>query len=160
MTATRPARRSPQFGSLDDAVRDAEGLLAKGYEQAGNWSLAQCCGHLANWMTYPIAGFPRMPTPVRAVFWVIRGLFGRRIKEQTLAKGLPAGKPTITESVPAPGGDDAAAVAGLREAAARFTAHPGEYLPSPLFGRLTRDEALRLQLRHCEHHLSFLIPKV
>jgi hypothetical protein len=135
MTTTKPARR------------------------AVNWDLAQCCGHLANWLTYPVAGFPKMPAPVRAVFWVISRALGRKMLAKYLAEGMPAGKPTITESVPAAGGDDAAAVATLRAAAERFKAHPGEYLPSPLFGRLTRDEALKLQLRHCEHHLSFLIPK-
>ena len=117
MTTTRPARRALKFASLDDAVRDAEGLLAKGYDKAGNWDLAQCCGHLANWLTYPVAGFPKMPAPVRAVFWVLRNTLGRAMYTKYMAEGMPAGKPTITESVPAPGGDDAAAVADLRAAA-------------------------------------------
>ena len=38
-----PARRS----NLDEVVRDAEILLAKGYEKAGQWDLAQCANHLA-----------------------------------------------------------------------------------------------------------------
>ena len=31
--------------------------------------------------------------------------------------------------------------------------------PSPLFGKMSRDELTRLHLIHCAHHLSFLTPK-
>ena len=41
-------RRELRFDSLDEVVRDAEHLLAVGYDRAGNWDLAQCCGHLAH----------------------------------------------------------------------------------------------------------------
>ena len=41
--------------------RDAENLLAKGYDKAGNWDLAQVRGHLAEWMRFPIEGFPKPP---------------------------------------------------------------------------------------------------
>jgi hypothetical protein len=153
------ARRVLKFDSLGDAVRDAEQLLARGYEKAGTWDLAQVCGHLANWMTYPLDGFPKPPAPIRAVLWVLRKTVGRAKFEQYLARGMPAGKPTMPDSVPPPGGDPAAAVARLRGAAERFQAHTGEVHPSPLFGAMTKDEATRLQLVHCAHHLSFLTPK-
>lgn len=152
-------RRELAFDSLDDVVRDAEQLLAKGYDKAGNWDLAQVCGHLADWMTYPVAGFPKAPLPIRVMLRLVRATLGRKMFEKYLRDGMPAGKPTMPQSVHPPGGDPAAAVARLREAARTFQAHPGEYLPSPLFGRLTRDEATRLQLVHCAHHLSFLTPK-
>ena len=48
--------------------------------------------------------------------------------------------------------------AKLKEVAERFKAHAGPIHPSPLFGAMTKDEALQLQLTHCAHHLSFLIP--
>jgi hypothetical protein len=47
----------------------------------------------------------------------------------------------------------------LKAAAGRFEAHDGPVRPSPLFGATTKDEALRPQLEHCAHHLSFLIPR-
>ena len=153
------ARRSLRFESLDDAVRDAESLLATGYERAGTWDLAQVCGHLADWLTYPVQGFPTAPLPIRMMLGVVRATLGRRMFEKYLREGMPAGKPTMPESVPAAGGDPAAAIERLREAARTFRAHVGDYRPSPLFGRLTRDEALRLQLAHAAHHLSFLVPK-
>ena len=156
MTVTR---RQPSFASLDDVVRDAEHLLAVGYEKAGNWDLAQCCDHLANWLTYPVAGFPTAPLPIRMMLAVVRRTMGRQMLASYLRDGMPAGKPTLPQSVAAPGGDPAAAVERLREAARRFEAHAGEHLPSPLFGKLTRDEALTVQLRHAAHHLSFLVPR-
>jgi hypothetical protein len=152
-------RRPIRFGTLAEAVADAEGLLARGYDKAGNWSLAQCCNHLANWLTYPVSGFPRMPLLLRPPMAIVRTLMGRKLLNKFLAEGMPAGKMTIPESVPAPGGDDAAAVGRLKEAVRRFEAHAGEYLPSPLFGPLTRAEALQVQVKHAEHHLSFLTPR-
>ena len=158
-TATRPARRALTFDTLDDAVRDAEALLARGYDRAGNWDLAQCCDHLAAWLTYPVAGFPKAPLPIRVMLRLVRATLGRRMLAKYLKDGMPAGKPTMPQSVSEPGGDAAAAVARLKDAAKRFQAHAGEYLPSPLFGRLSRDEALRVQLAHAAHHLSFLVPR-
>jgi len=152
-------RRTLSFDTLDAAVRDAETLLAKGYDKAGSWDLGQVAGHLANWMTYPVDGFPKAPLPVAMMLGLIRRTLGRKMFESYLAKGMPAGKPTMTQSVPEPGGDPAAAVARLKAAAGRFRTHTGDIVPSPLFGKLTKDEALKLQLAHCAHHLSFLVPK-
>lgn len=152
-------RRELRFDSLDDVVRDAESLLATGYDRAGTWDLAQVCGHLADWLTYPVAGFPRAPLPIRVMLRLVRATLGRKMFEKYLREGMPAGKPTMPQSVHPAGGDPAAAIARLREATRAFRAHPGEYLPSPLFGRLNRDDATRLQLAHAAHHLSFLIPK-
>ena len=72
---------------------------------------------------------------------------------------MPAGNPTIRETIPPPGGDEAAAVEQLREVVAMFQAHTGPYHPSPFFGALDRESCTQMQLVHCAHHLSFLIPK-
>jgi hypothetical protein len=154
-----PTRRTLSFATLDDAVRDAEHLLAAGYEKAGTWDLAQCLDHLAAWLTYPLSGFPKAPLPIRLMLAVVRRTLGRGMLNKYLREGMPAGKPTIPQSVGVGGGDPAAALGRFEAAAARFAAHGGDYLPSPLFGPLTRDEALRVQLAHCAHHMSFLVPK-
>jgi hypothetical protein len=153
-------RRTLTFGSLDEVVRDAENLLAKGYDRAGNWDLGQVAGHLANWMTYPLDGFPKAPLPVAMMLGLIRVTLGRKMLAQYSAPGavMPSGKPTMTASVPPPGEDAAVAVAKLKTAAGRFDAHTVEVIPSPLFGKMTRDQALTLQLVHCNHHLGFLVP--
>jgi hypothetical protein len=157
---TKPARRSLQLDNLNDAVREAESLLANGYDKAGNWDLAQTCGHLAEWMRFPLDGFPRGPLPIRVMLWVIGVTFARRKLQQTLSSNsMPAGGPTLQETVPPAGGDEAAAVDHLRETVARFQTHAGPLHPSPLFGDLDRETATRMQLLHCAHHLGFLVPR-
>jgi len=156
----KPQRRPLVFNNLDEVVRDAEGLLARGYERAGNWDLAQCAGHLADWMRFPVEGFPKAPAPIRAVFWVLRKTIGRKkLLTYIESKSFPAGKPTMPETVPPPGGDPRAAVEKLRTSVERLKAHTGPIVPSPLFGHTTKDEAVGMQLVHAAHHLSFLIPK-
>lgn len=81
------ARRTLSFASLDEAVRDAEMLLAKGYDKAGQWSLGQCCGHLANWLSYPMDGFPKAPPPIRLMLWLARHSIGPGKLKQYLATG-------------------------------------------------------------------------
>ncbi|MFO0799556.1 MAG: DUF1569 domain-containing protein [Gemmataceae bacterium] len=154
-----PARRALTFDTLGAAARDAEHLLAAGYDRAGEWDLAQCLDHLAAWLTYPVSGFPTAPLPIRLMLAVVRRTLGRGMLNKYLREGMPAGKPTLPQSVTLPGDSPAAALERFKAAAERFEAHAGEYLPSPLFGPLTRDEALKVQLAHAAHHLSFLVPK-
>lgn len=153
------ARRELRFGSFDEVVGDAEHLLAAGYEKAGSWDLAQVCGHLAEWLRYPLDGFPPAPLPIRVMLRVVRATMGRGLYEKYVRDGMPAGKPTMPASIPPAGRDPSEAVAALRAAVERFTAYAGELHPSPLFGRLSKDEATKLQLTHAAHHLSFLVPR-
>ena len=153
------ARRTLSFATLDDVAVDAEHLLAGGYEPAGNWDLPQVCGHVAEWMRYGMDGFPRPPVPVRLLMWVARNTMGPKLFRKYLAEGaMPAGKPTMPQTVPAAGGDAAAAVAKLRETVEKAKAFPGPPVPSPFFGPMTRDEWVRLNCVHAAHHLSFLVP--
>jgi len=152
-------RRKLTFASLDEVAADAENLLAKGYERAGNWDLAQVCSHLAEWLRFPVEGFPKMPIFLRPLFWLFRVTVGPAKRLKYIAEGMPSGKPTMPQTVAQAGGDAIAAVAKLKEAMARFQAYTGTIHPSPLFGAMNKNEALQLQLVHCAHHLSFLIPK-
>jgi len=158
-TATKPERRKLSFASFDDVVHDAENLLARGYDKAGNWDLAQVCGHLAEWMRFPLDGFPKMPLLLRPMFWVVRVTIGKKIRAKIMAKGFSVGSGTMPQTVPTPGGDALGAVAKLKEIAERWKTFAGPIHPSPLFGTMDKEEALKLQLKHCEHHLSFLIPR-
>lgn len=153
-------RRTLKFDTLADAVRDAEALLAKGYDKTGKWSLGQVCGHLANWLSYPLDGFPKVPLLLRPVLWMMKVMIGKRKLKTYLAdRSFPAGKPTIPQSVPPATAEDADGVAKLKAAVERFAAHTGPVKPSPLFGAMTKDTADGLQRVHCAHHLSFLVPK-
>lgn len=153
-------RRELTFASFDEVLADAENLLVRGYEKAGNWDLAQVSNHLSEWLRYQLDGYPRAPLLARPLFWMYRNTLGKSVARKMMAGGkIQEGIPTIPQSVSAPGGDDAAAVAKLREMMARWQAHTGPLQASPLFGRLTRDEWIQVQLIHCAHHLSFLVPR-
>jgi hypothetical protein len=153
-------RRQLKFDTLADAVRDAETLLANGYDKVGQWSLGRCCGHLANWLTYPIDGFPKIPLALRPVMWLVRNTVGRSKVEQYLREQkFPAGGPTVPQSVPAPDADDTEGVAKLKAAVERYEAYTGPLHPSPVFGPLDKETLAKLHRVHTAHHLSFLVPK-
>jgi uncharacterized protein DUF1569 len=153
-------RRELVFNSFDDVVRDVENLRSRGCEKAGNWDLAQVCGHLTKWLSYPLDGFPRAGCFIGSMLWLMRITVGKGMKRKILTTGrFKEGGPTMPESVPASGQDEAAAVVQLKETIDRFKKHTGEFHPSPLFGRMDRDETTRMHLIHCAHHLSFLTPK-
>jgi hypothetical protein len=156
----QPQRRSLTFRDFDEVLVDVENLRARGYVKAGHWDLAQVCGHLADWTSYSVNGFPRTGCVIGTLLWLIKVTVGPAKRRKMLATGvMPSGKPTLPQTVPPAGADEAAAVAKLKAAVERFRAHPGEYRPSPIFGRMSRDEWTRLVLLHCAHHLSYLIPK-
>lgn len=156
----RAERRALDFRDFDAVVRDAEALAAGGYTKAGNWDLSQVCGHLADWMSYPIDGVPKASPPARVVLWVVRNTVGRGMLKRVLReRRMPAGTSTLSQSVHAAGGSDADGVERLRRAVQRFRGHEGPFLPSPLFGQMSREEITQLQLVHCAHHLGFLTPR-
>jgi len=157
---TKPARRSLRFESLDDVLRDAEGLLATGYTKTGSWSLGQVCGHLAAWFRYQMDGYPPTPLLLRPMFWVARNIVAKWMMKKMFAHGqMKPGMATIPQSVMPADADDAAGVAELRDAVARWKAYTGPLQPSPLFGHCTREQWFKGHLIHCAHHLSFLVPK-
>ncbi len=152
-------RRTLRFERLSDALSDVRALHTGGYERLGNWDLAQTCDHLTQWMVYPLDGYPKGPLHVRLILGLMRVTVGRRIFREVVSTGtMRPGSPTMPDTVFEPGRDEAAAVERFRRAVERFASHTGPLHPSPLFGRLTPDEALQLQLVHCAHHLNFLRP--
>ena len=161
MTATR---RELRFETLDEAVHDAEALLRAGYDRAGNWTLAQCCHHLAVLMEWPIDGFPQLRFPLNFGCWVLKKTLARRQLRKILDRGSwPAGTPTDKRTVVASDAPDAHAdaegVTRLTDAVQLLLSHDGPWKESPLFGMLDKDELIRLHRIHTAHHLSFLVPE-
>lgn len=153
-------RRKLKFNSLDDALADARRLMESGYTMLGKWDLGQVCGHCADWLRFPADGYPRAAFPLNALLWLMKATLGTSMRRKILRdEQFASGKPTMPETVKPRGSlNDAAGVAALEAAATRFQQHTGPWHASPLFGEMTRDEHLRLQLIHLAHHLSFLIP--
>ena len=153
-------RRQLRFATLDEAVRDAEHLLSKGYDRVGNWDLAQCCHHLAVLMAYPIDGFPKFRFPLSVACWLLKHTVASGQLQKVLDCGAwPTGTPTDKRTVQSAGGSDAEAVARLGRAVERLLAHEGPLRPSPLFGMLDKETLVKLHRVHTAHHLSFLLPR-
>lgn len=151
---------SLKFSSLEEVVSLARRLEKGGYTRKGDWGLGQVCHHLACWLTYPVDGFPKQPWFVRMLLGIMRATMGKsQLKKILSEEGMKAKLPTLPESVSKGTEPDEVGVRELEKAIQKFKHHSGEYLPSPLFGQLDRETALRLQLAHAGHHFSFLEPR-
>lgn len=151
-------RRPLRFESIDQAIADAERLVeaerAGRLRRLGNWTLGQALGHVATWAEYAYTG-----APLKAPFFV-RWVLKLR-KRKYLYESMPCGVrlPRVeggtlgTEPLPLEEGRER-----FRRAMERLKNEPPT-APSPVFGMLTHDEAIALNLRHAELHLSFLIPE-
>lgn len=146
--------RQLSFNNWDEAIAEVDRLHKGGYTKTGQWDLAQVCLHCDYFMTGPLDGH-QFKVP-----WLLKTLFGRWALNRILnKKQMKPGIFTPQKPLPAPGGDEAAAVAKFRKTAERFKKHPGPWIDSPFFGHLTPEQWHELQLTHCGHHLGYLVPK-
>jgi hypothetical protein len=155
-----PERRKLHFDKIDEALAEADRLASAEREgrvvRAGNWSLGQALGHLATWANFAFEGYPaevRAPLPVRLMLRAFRGT----ILNKGMMSGVRVGK--------VPGGtfgiDELSTVEGLnrfRSAMERLR-NESPTLVNPVFGRLTHEKWIQLNLRHAELHLGFQVPQ-
>lgn len=155
-----PQRRTLHFANLQEVIEDVKTLDERGYRTVGKWDLSQVCNHLADWMGFPVLGFPKAPFPISTLLWLLKVTVGKRQLQSILEKGeMGTGYSTMPETVHPPQGDHSKATERLREAIQRLKNHSGPIHPSPLFGAMDKETCVKLQLIHCSHHLSFLIPQ-
>jgi Protein of unknown function (DUF1569) len=158
--ANPPPRRKLRFETIDDALREAQqlaeaerlGRLAR----AGNWTLGQTLGHLGTWVNFAFDGYPasvHAPLPVRMILRLMRN----RILNQGMMTGVKIGR--------VPGGtlglDAIPAEEGLvryRTALQRLR-QTAPTIDNPVFGKLTHEQWVQLNLRHAELHLGFQVPR-
>src|SRR5687768_10436598 len=158
--ATKPQRRRLRFETIDDALVEAERLAAAEREgrlqRQGNWTLGQMLGHLATWANFAFDGYPdsiRPPLPVRMIL--------RLMKNRVLTKGMMPG----VRIARLPGGTLGLDVLPTDEGLARYRAamerlrREGPTIVNPIFGPLTHEQWIQLNLRHAELHMSFLSPQ-
>lgn len=148
------SQRNLDFKTYDDALAEIDRLHAGGYSKSGQWDLAQVCDHLNYFMLGSLDGHQfRVP-------WLIKALFGRRVLKRILTqRRMKAGVFTPQKPLPAPGGDESAAVIRLKQTIERVRSHKGDFIASPFFGYLTPEQWHELNLIHAAHHLGFLQPK-
>jgi hypothetical protein len=155
-----PTRRALDLRDFDSVLAEVESLRSLGYNPAGKWNLAQTLDHLADWMNFGLDGYPPQPAPVRFVLFLLRSTVGPGQLRKVLAtRVLPAGGPTMPQTVPPPDRDANQAVERFRRTIERIRNNPGPFQPSPLFGPLDPETYRQLHLIHCSHHLGFLLPK-
>jgi hypothetical protein len=147
-------RRALDLRSFEEVLAEVARLQRDGYDRAGQWDLAQICDHCAVWIEYTLDGFPfRIP-------WFVRMFLGRWMLRRVLRqRQFAAGVPTPQKNLLGPGADLVAAEHRLQRAIDRLQLPAVVTHPSPLFGTLTPDEWRELHLIHCQHHLSFLVPR-
>lgn len=137
------------------AVRDELDRLHRGgFDKLGQWDLSQVCAHLTYFIQGSLDGQPfKVP-------WIIRVLLGRIVLKRILTQQkMKTGVFTPQKPLPAPGGDEAAAVANFKQLLHRLETHQGPFHDSPFFGHLTAEQWRDLHLIHCNHHLAFLRPR-
>jgi hypothetical protein len=156
---SRPQQRTLRFETIDDALAEAERLVGGEREgrlaQAGTWPLGQTLGHLATWAGFAFDGYPASVQPP----WLVRTI-GRMLRNRILTKGMMPGMkvgrvPGGTLGLEPMSVEDG--LARYREAMQRLrTTAPT--IPNPVFGPLTHEQWIQLNLRHAELHFSFLHP--
>ena len=152
------SRRDLRFTSLAEVKSDLLRLQSQGYSKVGNWDLSQVANHLADWISFPMDGFPKMPWFVKILMGVMRVTQGKSLYKKFVSnQRMSTGQPTMPQTVYTTA-DPAESIARLSSTIDRLAAYRGPIHPSPLFGELNYDELVALQRAHCAHHLSFLIP--
>lgn len=157
MPRSNPLKREIRYADFDDMLADVDQLAQAGYVSHGQWSLGQATSHVADWMSYPMDGFPTPPWFIRAVFWFL-GVTGMTAKmaEKIKAEGFQSGMATAPQTVQDPAYPDAEGIAKLRRVVAQFRNHDGPLQPSPLFGELDAATHEHVTLLHAAHHFGYL----
>jgi hypothetical protein len=153
-------RRPLRFESIDDAIAQAERLAAADREghlvRAGNWTLGQALGHLSTWTDFAFDGYPESvaaPLPVRLIL--------RLMRNRILTKGMMSGVKIRGIEGGTLGTEALSTDEGLQRfrSAMQRLKSTSPAIVNPVFGRLTHEQWIQLNLRHAELHLSFLHPQ-
>lgn len=155
-TKSITGRRSLQFQTLDEILRDAEQFTSGEVEAIGNWTTGQIVDHVRRIITASRAGFKiTLPLPVR----IMARLVKNRVLNGAMSPGYKIPKSATDELIPERGVTVEDAVQRLRDEVA-LSREPGVMTqPSPFFGSMTHEDWVRLHCRHAEMHFSFVLIK-
>lgn len=150
----RADKRPIRFESFDDILADMESIErshnAGTLRTSGNWGPGQIFAHLAKTMDMSIDGADfKIPTPLKLVAKVLRGRF--------LTKGL---MPGFNAPVSLDPGDVTFddGISMLRDRIAKVQSGTQMTQDSPVLGRMSHDDWVKLHLRHSELHMGFVHP--
>ena len=153
-TSKVTGRRTLHFHSLDDILADIERLNQGKIRTLGNWTPGRVLKHLSIVMIWSLDGAPvRAPWYVRIIGWFIKNRFLRN----PMAAGFALPKDTEVYLVPGETSWEEGLQA-IRGAIQRLKTE-SQRKSSPFLGELTGAQWDQLHCRHCELHLSFLLPE-
>lgn len=161
---TRKARRRRLSFADTASLRRELDLISASHRAGslsttGNWTPGEILDHLAKLWELSLDGFPpeaRVPWPMRLLGPVLKPMFTR-------GKTAPAGIRLPAEAsylLPTAGTGFDAGMSRLMRVLDRIDRGERCERPSPMFGRTSHDEWMRLHFGHCQLHLGFLHPAV
>jgi len=149
----RKPTRTLNFSSLDDIVAEARNIASSQCTVAGNWTPAQNIAHVALVVKFSLDGFPaEPPLPIKLIGRLLKG----RFLSKTFSPGvnLPA---SMSAFMPDAGVGVEDALAELESLCAR-TKDEAFIGRSPLFGKMSPGQWVRMHCRHAELHFGFVEP--
>lgn len=151
--ADKPERRELSFGSLDEAVAEAERLAQGEVRTTGKHSFGQILEHLArthDMATGKVVG-PRPPWFMRLMMPLMKGMIlngpvkpGFKLPKDAEAFFWPEGEVDVQQ-----------ALSHLKESVENYKTN-GPLAVHPVFGKVSREQNDRLNQSHCAMHLSFV----
>jgi hypothetical protein len=148
-------RRIVRYESFDEILADAERWASIQTRVIGNWSVGQIYCHLAKAAEVLIDGAPlSAPSPIQ---WLLKHFLKRRLLNRTLSPGFQLHtkaaalnpEPMTTEE----------GLQLLRNATTRIKQTDNRTPNHPAFGKCSPEDWNAFHLRHCELHMSFIVPK-
>jgi hypothetical protein len=151
MSNPKPARRTDlRLSDITDVVAEIK-YLSRGCLSAGNWSLEQICEHLH--LALQMRMKPGKYPPNTPEQDATRSMLESILK----SKKLPDGLPVLATLNPGPTANRQS-IDRCFPSLLAFNSSTDAIAPHPRFGHLSQADARQLNLIHCAHHLSFLVP--
>ncbi|WP_182867419.1 DUF1569 domain-containing protein [Rhodopirellula sp. JC639] len=146
--------RKLRFGSIEEAMAEAERLAASPTRTTGQFSLGQILEHLARTLEVAMheREMPPAALPMRILSRMVRPMV---LRKASTGFKLPSKAQNVLWPSEAVSTEDG--LKHLRDAYRRFKA--ADPLPKHVFfGNMTRQQHDALQCRHFEGHLGFVHP--
>ena len=142
------------FDLESDLDRIEQACASGAVEATGSWSVGQNCHHVGKFFRFALDGFDGpAPLPVRVIATLL-------FKKKALGPGpMPSGIKLPAKAsymLPDPDITNEDGIAFLREQVQRIKNGEQFTHPSPIFGKLTHDQWMTIQLKHAALHLGFL----
>ncbi|HYV44655.1 MAG TPA: DUF1569 domain-containing protein [Myxococcaceae bacterium] len=136
------------FAAVEGALQELE--RSPSPRLTGGWTVPQMLAHCAQSIDYSVQGYP---TDRSALF---RRTIGPLALKRFLSKGEMSHdlQAAIPGAPPLPDGTLQEGIARLRDAMARFQAHPGQLAHHFAYGPVTREHYEKVHAMHVANHLS------